>query len=93
MTKNSIQKGWIFCYSHVDDIDVFVGGMLETHVVGGAVGPTFACIIGKQFKGAKFADRFWFERCKGQTKEESGFSYSKAVLKQLEYYWILCLNY
>ena len=58
---------------------MFVGGMVETHVVGGAVGPTFACIFGKQFKEVKFADRFWFERCKGGP----GFSLGKAMLKHL----------
>ena len=48
-------------YDHVDDIDLFVGGMLESHHGNAVVGPTFLCIIGDQFTRFKRADRFWFE--------------------------------
>ncbi|XP_078665668.1 myeloperoxidase-like [Branchiostoma floridae x Branchiostoma belcheri] len=48
-------------YSHVDDIDVFVGGLAEESMRGGVVGPTFACLIGLQFQDLRKGDRFWFE--------------------------------
>ncbi|XP_035678849.1 peroxidasin-like [Branchiostoma floridae] len=48
-------------YRHVDDIDVFVGGLAEESVSGGVVGPTFACLIGMQFRDLRKGDRFWFE--------------------------------
>ena len=42
-------------YEKVDDIDLMLGGVAEKNVRGGAVGATFACIIGFLF----FLDTDW----------------------------------
>lgn len=51
-------------YSSVDDIDLFVGGLLESN---GAMGPVFKEIIREQFIRIRDGDRFWFEN------KENGF--------------------
>ncbi|XP_063852971.1 uncharacterized protein LOC135095795 isoform X2 [Scylla paramamosain] len=48
-------------YAHVDDIDLFTGGLIETPLHGGLVGPTFGCILGIQFRNLRRCDRFWYE--------------------------------
>lgn len=48
-------------YSHVDDIDLFIGGTYEKRLRDAMVGPVFACIIGEQFRRLKVGDRYWYE--------------------------------
>ena len=45
----------------MDDVDVFAASVCEDNVAGGMVGPTFACILGRQFRNSKVGDRFWHE--------------------------------
>jgi hypothetical protein len=52
---------YLFFYSHVDDIDLFAGAMTETLLPDSSVGPTFACLLGKQFKKLRIGDRYWHE--------------------------------
>uniref|UniRef100_A0A6A7FZ72 Peroxidasin-like protein n=1 Tax=Hirondellea gigas TaxID=1518452 RepID=A0A6A7FZ72_9CRUS len=48
-------------YDHVDDVDLFTGGLIETPLHGGLIGPTFGCIMGIQFRNFRKCDRFWYE--------------------------------
>lgn len=55
------QLNFVVVYRHVDDIDLFPGGVSEASVAGGVVGPTFACILGNQFQHIRKGDRYWYE--------------------------------
>jgi hypothetical protein len=48
-------------YRHVEDIDAFSGGLSETPLSGAVLGPTFAHIVGLQFRDMKLGDRFFYE--------------------------------
>ena len=54
-------------YTNVFDIDLFVGAIVEFPTEGSALGFTFTCILARQFKDLRFADRFWYERDDHQT--------------------------
>ena len=50
----------------MDDIDLFPGAMAERPVLGGLVGPTFACILAQQFSNLRKGNTkfcFYTEHC------------------------------
>lgn len=49
-------------YASPDDVDLTVGGSLEEQLPGTLAGPTFLCIITRQFYRTRVGDRYWFER-------------------------------
>uniref|UniRef100_A0A4W6FCB5 Thyroid peroxidase n=1 Tax=Lates calcarifer TaxID=8187 RepID=A0A4W6FCB5_LATCA len=48
-------------YGHLDNIDVWLGGLVENLFPGARTGPLFACLIGKQMKVLRDGDSFWWE--------------------------------
>ena len=56
----------------MEDIDIFIAGVVENNCEGGLVGATFACMIGRQFRALRHGDRFWYE-----TSGPEGFSLGK----------------
>ena len=63
-------------FQHVDDIDLFVGGLAERPLSGAVVGPTFGCLLGQQFQILKKGDRFWFENNIPPSAYSKGMQYS-----------------
>ena len=59
--KTDMRNALASIYTSVNDIDLYVGGLAETLVDGGQVGPLFAHMIASQFSALKRGDRFYFE--------------------------------
>uniref|UniRef100_A0A0N4ZHK0 peroxidase n=1 Tax=Parastrongyloides trichosuri TaxID=131310 RepID=A0A0N4ZHK0_PARTI len=78
-TLNKLQR----MYGSIDNIDLFVGGILEDPVLHGLVGPTITCIIGPQFKRTRDGDRFYYENpgifTPAQLKEIRKSSFSRIL--------------
>lgn len=48
-------------YRFVEDVDFYSAGLAEIKQGEGLLGPTFTCIVAKQFHDLKVGDRFWYE--------------------------------
>lgn len=44
-------------YEHLDNVDVWLGGLVEKFLPGARTGPLFACLIGRQMKAVRDGDR------------------------------------
>ena len=61
-------------YGQPDNVDLWVGSVLERRVEGGRVGPTTQCLLLEQFRRTREGDRFWYE---------SGQAFTAAQLAQI----------
>jgi len=48
-------------YQSPEDIELFTAGVSEIPLKNRLIGPTFSCIIGRQFHNIRHGDRFWYE--------------------------------
>ncbi|XP_012666046.1 thyroid peroxidase isoform X3 [Otolemur garnettii] len=61
MANRSVAERIMRLYQHLDNVDVWLGGLAEDLLPGARTGPLFACIIGRQMKALRDGDRFWWE--------------------------------
>uniref|UniRef100_A0A8C0XC65 Thyroid peroxidase n=1 Tax=Castor canadensis TaxID=51338 RepID=A0A8C0XC65_CASCN len=70
-------------YKHPDNIDVWLGGLVENLLPRARTGPLFACLIGKQMKALRDGDRFWWENSlvftEAQRRELKKHSLSRVI--------------
>ena len=48
-------------YGNVNNVELFVGGLVEDHVRGSSLGATFQAIIANQFERTRDGDRLWYQ--------------------------------
>ncbi|XP_045767254.1 chorion peroxidase [Maniola jurtina] len=78
-------------YASPEDIDLWVGGLLEEPVEGGIIGTTFANIIADQFTKLKRGDRYYYEY--GSDVNPGAFTPSQlAEIKKVTIARIVCDN-
>ncbi|KAF6106794.1 thyroid peroxidase [Phyllostomus discolor] len=70
-------------YQHPDNVDVWLGGLVEEPLPGARTGPLFACIVGRQMKALRDGDRLWWEHggvfTEAQRRELRKHSLSRVV--------------
>jgi len=76
-------------YRHVDDIDLWSGGVSERPLPGSMVGPTYSCLIGLSFKDLRYGDRYWYEN----PNQPSSFSpHQLEEIRKIKLSRIICDN-
>jgi len=57
----AVQQALESTYGSVDRLDLWVGGLAESHLPGSSLGPTFTRIIVDQFQRLRDGDRYWYQ--------------------------------
>ena len=58
----ALQAKLLSLYGSVDNVDLWVAGLVEDHLTGSSVGATFQRILVDQFERLRDGDRFWYAR-------------------------------
>ncbi|XP_013192872.1 peroxidase [Amyelois transitella] len=77
MTQDRI-NALITMYESVDDVDLFVGGVMERSVHGSVLGHTFQCLVAEQFYRTRVGDRFFYDNA------EMPHSFTSEQLQQIK---------
>lgn len=77
-------------YKYVEDVELYVGGHYERKISDALVGPTFATIIGIQFRNAKYGDRFFYEH--GEQVSSFKIEQLNEIKTKSSFASILCKN-
>jgi peroxidase len=86
ITNHEVREKLQKLYGHPDNIDLWVGGILEDQMPGARVGPLFRCILVEQFKKLRDGDRFYYENPSIFTNEQL------VEIKQASLAQVLCNN-
>ncbi|KAJ0062608.1 hypothetical protein NL108_000049, partial [Boleophthalmus pectinirostris] len=78
----TVAKKILDVYKHPDNIDVWLGGLVEKFVPGARTGPLFSCLIAKQMRLLRDGDRFWWE-AGGQFVQQQKTELLKTSLSRL----------
>ncbi|CAG9864899.1 unnamed protein product [Phyllotreta striolata] len=70
-------------YDHPNSVDLLVGGTMERVEEGTMAGPTFNCIMLKQFYKTRKSDRLWFENSQSGLTERQLREIRKASISKL----------
>ena len=62
MRSHTLHRKLLETYGNLENVDFWLGGISETRLRSGVLGPTFACIFGLTFQNLRDGDRFWYER-------------------------------
>lgn len=76
-------------YRSVDDIDLYIGGLVERHLPGSMMGPVFTCIIADQFARLKEGDRFFYEHGGQPGSFTPGIAFLILIMITLNYHVFL----
>lgn len=56
-----VREALMAVYDSIDDVDLWIGGLAETHFGDGMMGELFTAILLDQFERLRTGDRFWYE--------------------------------
>ncbi|CAG9864902.1 unnamed protein product [Phyllotreta striolata] len=70
-------------YDHPDSVDLVVGGTIEKAEEGTMSGPTYNCIMMKQYYRTRKSDRLWFENSESGLTERQLREIKKASMSKL----------